>query len=96
MRSETPHPVKTAAGAIYRKSDIAESKIDTSDLRDKSPKKDEARRSPHGDEPKSKTKKKYGGITSLMTIWQKKKQTRGQLKREGTCTKTKICSKLST
>ena len=61
MRSETPHTVKTAAGAIYRKSDIAESKIDTSDFRDKSPKKDQSRRSPHGDEPKSKTKKIDGG-----------------------------------
>ena len=30
-------------------------------MRDKSPKKDQSRRSPHGDEPKSKSKKKEGG-----------------------------------
>ena len=58
VQSETPHPVKTAAGAIYRKSDIAQSKFYTSDMRDKSPKKNQYRRSPHRDEPKSKSKKK--------------------------------------
>ena len=61
VQSETPHTVRTAAGAILRKSDIAESKIDTGDLRDKSPKKDQSRRSPHGDAPKSKTKKMKAG-----------------------------------
>ena len=61
VQLETPHTVRTAAGAIYRKSEIAESKTDTGDLRDKSPKKDQSRRSPHGDEPKSKTKKKESG-----------------------------------
>ena len=61
VRSETPHTVKTAAEAIYRKIDIAESKIDTRNFRDKSPKKDQSRRRPHGDEPKSKSKKKDGG-----------------------------------
>ena len=60
VQKETPNTVKTATGAIYRKSDIAELKIDTGDLRDKSPKKDQSRRRPHGDEPKSKTKKKDG------------------------------------
>ena len=60
-QSETPHTVKTAAGAIYRNSDITQSKIDSCDMRDKSPKKDQSRRSPHGDEPKSKSKKKEGG-----------------------------------
>ena len=37
--SETPQTVKTAAGAVYRKSDIAKAKTDTNDTRDKSPKK---------------------------------------------------------
>ena len=61
VQLETPHTVKTAAGAIYRKSDIAQTKINTSDMRDKSPKKEQSRQSPHGDEPKSKSKKKEGG-----------------------------------
>ena len=58
VQSETPHTVKTAAGAVYRKSDIAQTKIDTSDLKKKSPKIGKTRRSPHGDEPKTKSKKK--------------------------------------
>ena len=61
VQSESPHTVRTAAGAIYRKSDIAEPKIDTDDLKDKSPKKHQYRRSCHGDEPKSKTKKIESG-----------------------------------
>ena len=61
VQSETPHTVKTAAGAIYEKSDIAQSKIDSSDMRDKSPKKEQSGRSPHEDEPKSKLKKKERG-----------------------------------
>ena len=59
--SETPHTVKTAAGAVYRKSDFAHAKIDTNDTRDKSPKTEHSRRSPHADEPRSKSKKKKGG-----------------------------------
>ena len=39
VQSETPHTIKTAAGAVYRKSGIAQSKMDISDTRDKSPKK---------------------------------------------------------
>ena len=58
--SETPHTIKTAAGAVYRKSDIAQAKIDTKDTRT-SPKKENSKRSPHIDEPKSKSKKKEGG-----------------------------------
>ena len=53
--------MKTAAGAVYRKSDIAQTKIDTSELKKKKPKKGNARRSPHGDEPKTKSKKKESG-----------------------------------
>ena len=45
--SETPHTVKTAAGAVYRKSDIAKAKTDTNDTRDESPNKEHSRRSPH-------------------------------------------------
>ena len=58
VQSETRLTVKTAAGAVYRKSDIAKIKVDTSELKEKSPKKGNARRSPHGDEPKTKSKKK--------------------------------------
>ena len=61
VQSETPHTIKTAEGAVYRKTGIAQSKMDISDTRDKSPKKDQSRRSPHGDEPKSKSTKKEGG-----------------------------------
>ena len=50
--------MKTAAGAVYRKSDIAKAKIDISEPQEKSTKKVNASRSPHGDEPKTKTKKK--------------------------------------
>ena len=50
--------MKTAAGAVYRKSDIAKSKIDTSEQKEKNSKKGNASRSPHGDEPKTKSKKK--------------------------------------
>ena len=46
---------------LHTLSDIAQSKTDTSDLRDKNPKKDQSRRSPHGDEPKLKSKKEEGG-----------------------------------
>ena len=59
--SETPHTVKTAAGAVSGKIDIAQAKIDTNDTRDKSPKKEHSRRNPHADEPRSKSKKKEGG-----------------------------------
>ena len=59
--SETAHIVKTAAGAVYRKSDVAHAKIDTNDTRGKSPKKEHSRQNPHVDEPRSKSKKKEGG-----------------------------------
>ena len=48
--SETPSTVKTAAGAIYRKSDIAKAKVDVQDKLDH-------RRSPTGEEPKKKQQK---------------------------------------
>ena len=51
VRSETLHTVETAAGAVHRKSDIAESKIDASAAGEKSLKKDQLR-SPHGEEQK--------------------------------------------
>ena len=35
VQSETPQTVKTAAGALYRKSDIAKAKIDTSEQKNK-------------------------------------------------------------
>ena len=53
--------MKTAAGAVYRKSDIAQTKINTSELKEKSPKKGNAKRSPHEDEPKTESKKKESG-----------------------------------
>ena len=51
VTSETPSTVKTAAGAIYRKSDIAKAKVNVLD---------EAAhcRSPTGEEPKNKLQKK--------------------------------------
>ena len=61
MQSETPHTVKTAAGAVYRQSDIAKTKVDTSGLKEKSPKKGNAKKSPYGDKPKIKSKKKDSG-----------------------------------
>ena len=61
VQSETLHAVKSAAGAVYRKSDIAKAKIDISDTRDKSPKKEQSRQNPQEDEPRSKSKKKEGG-----------------------------------
>ena len=48
--SETPSTVKTTAGAIYRKSDIAKAKVDVQDKLDH-------RRSPTGEEPKKKQQK---------------------------------------
>ena len=54
VQSESPHTVKTAAGAVYRKSDIAKAKINISEPKEKSPKKVNGIRSPHGDEPKTK------------------------------------------
>ena len=50
--------MKTAAGAVYRKSDTAKAKIDTGEQKEKNSKKGKSRRSPHGDEPKTKSKKK--------------------------------------
>ena len=67
--SKTPHTIKTAAGTVYRKSDIAQAKIDTNDKRDKSPKKEHFRRSPLVDEPRSKSKKKeVGSMKKLMIL----------------------------
>ena len=54
VQSETPHMVKTTAGAVYRKSDIAQAKKRSK----KSRKKGNISRNPHGVEPKTKTKKK--------------------------------------
>ena len=51
--AETPSTVKTAAGAVYRKSDIARSKLQTQPKAQSSEKK----RSPTGEEPKSKQQK---------------------------------------
>ena len=48
--AETPSTVKTAAGAIYRKSDIAKAKVVVQD-------KVNHRRSPTGEEPKKKQQK---------------------------------------
>ena len=44
VTSETPSTVKTAAGAIYRKSDIAKAKVNVQDKLDH-------RRSPTGEQP---------------------------------------------
>ena len=51
--SETPSTIKTAAGAVYRKSDIARSKLSTQPKAYSSEKK----RSPTGEEPRSKQQK---------------------------------------
>ena len=51
--SETPSTVKTAAGAVYRKSDIARSKLPVESRIEGSEKK----RSPTGEEPRSKQQK---------------------------------------
>ena len=51
--SETPSTIKTAAGAVYRKSDIARSKLPAQPKADNSEKK----RSPTGEEPRSKQQK---------------------------------------
>ena len=51
--SETPSTVKTAAGAVYRKSDIARSKLPVQSRIEGSEKK----RSPTGEEPRSKQQK---------------------------------------
>ena len=48
--AETPSTVKTAAGAVYRKSDIAKSKVSVPSTVSGSEKK----RSPTGEEPRSK------------------------------------------
>ena len=58
MQSESPHAVKTDAGAVYRKSDIAKAKIVISEPQEKTTKKVNESRSPHGDEPRTKSKKK--------------------------------------
>ena len=50
VAAETPSTVKTAAGAIYRKSDIAKAKVVVQD-------KVNHRRSPTGEEPKKKQQK---------------------------------------
>ena len=57
VQSESPHTIKTTAGAVYRKSDIAKAKIAINEPKDKQPKKANTNRSPYGDEPKTKTKK---------------------------------------
>ena len=57
-QSETPLTVKMAAGAVYRKSDIAQAKNDTGAQKGKSSKKGNESLSPHGDKPKTKSKKK--------------------------------------
>ena len=57
VQSELPHTVKTAAGAVYHKSDIAKAKIVISEPQQKTTKKVNASSSPHGDEPKTKSKK---------------------------------------
>ena len=51
--AETPSTVKTAAGAVYRKSDIAKSKVSVPSTMSGSEKK----RSPTGEEPRSKQQK---------------------------------------
>ena len=51
MTSETPSTVKTAAGAVYRKSDIAKAKVNVQDAAAQ-------RQSPTGKEPKKKLQKK--------------------------------------
>ena len=51
--AETPSTVKTAAGAVYRKSDIAKSKVSVPSTVSGSEKK----RSPTGEEPRSKQQK---------------------------------------
>ena len=51
--AETPSTIKTAAGAVYRKSDIARSKLQTQPKARSSEKK----RSPTGEEPRSKQQK---------------------------------------
>ena len=50
--------MKTAAGAIYRKSDIAKAKIDISEPKENSPKKVNTSGSPHGDQPKTESEEK--------------------------------------
>ena len=64
VQSELPHTVKTAAGAVYRKSDIAKAKIVISEPQEKPRKKVNTNRSPHSDEPKTKLKKKEVVIQS--------------------------------
>ena len=51
--AETPSTVKTAAGAVYRKSDIAKSKVPVQSTVSGS----EQKRSPMGEEPRSKQQK---------------------------------------
>ena len=58
VHSDSRHRVKTSAGAVYRKSDIAKAKIAISEPQEKTTKEVNASRSPHGDEPKAKSKKK--------------------------------------
>ena len=64
VQSESPHKVKSAAGAVYRKSDIAKAKIVINEPKEKPPKKVNTNRSPHGNEPKTKSKKKEVVIQS--------------------------------
>ena len=54
-QSETPHTIKTAAGAVYRKNDIAESKIEAIEAGEKNQKKDQLS-SPHREEPPAPNK----------------------------------------
>ena len=84
VQSEAPHTVKTAAGAIFKKSDIAESKNDTGDLRDKSQKKVQSRRSPHGNEPKSRTRKKDGGTKKTNSESEEKPEIQERSEMENT------------
>ena len=58
VQSESAHTVKTSAGAVYRKSDIAKSKIVFSEPQEETTKEVNASRSPHGDETKTKSRKK--------------------------------------
>ena len=62
--SETPSTVKTAASAVYRKSDIAKSRLPTQSNAEGSAKK----RSPTGEEPRSKQQKTTTKVTQYEDI----------------------------
>ena len=73
-QSETPYTVKSTAGAVFGKSDIAKAKVDTSEQKENNSKKETqietslklnprkrqmtSLKKAHGDEPKTKSKKK--------------------------------------